>query len=242
MKKVDNKLNNLIDRIIYLAPGYNNSITYKDYIELLEQTLAVYNYIQKKRSNDLITDYDYYIIGKIIKKILNNKLTSASRIDIKNKLERLYQQLEEALKSIPKIEPEKVEVTDINSLIKSLKIYKLNGTYLSQDTYQSSSNLYSDLRKIILNKNSTMTAKVYTDRLVDKLSSITSIDIKQEDYELFCIMRLVKQNPDFVYGPTISANRQKQIDILARFERNEWINHWLELKKQEIYNEKADFN
>ena len=187
--------------------------------------------MQKKRSNNLVTDYDYYIMQNIIKELLDNKLTSASRIDIKNKLERLYQQLEEALKSIPKIEPKKVEITDINSLTKSLKIYKLNGTYLSQDTYQSSYYLYSHLRKIIFNKNSTMTAKVYTDRIVDKLSSITSIDIKQEDYELFCIMKLVKQNPDFVYGLPISANRQKQIDILARFERNEWINHWLELKK-----------
>lgn len=229
MKKIDVKINDLIDKVIHLSPNYNN-ITYNNYIKLLEQTLNVYNYIQKN-SNNLVTNYDYYIMQNIIKELLNNKLTSASRIDIKNKLEKLYQQLEEALKSIPKIETKKVEVTDINSLIKSLKIYRLNGTYLSQNTYQSSYHLYSDLRKIILNRNSTMTAKVYTDRIVDKLSSVTSIDIKQEDYELFCIMRLVKQNPDFVYGVPSSTNRQKRIDILTRFGRNEWINHWLELKK-----------
>lgn len=231
MKKVDDKLNSLIDRIIYLAPGYNNSITYKNYIELLEQTLNVYNYIQKKRSSDLITDYDYYIIGTIIKDLLKNKLTSASRIDIKNKLESLYHQLEEILANIPKIEPQEVKITDINSLIKSLKIYKLSGTNLSQDTYQSSYQLYSDLRKIILNRNSTLTAKVYTGRVANKLSSVTSIDIKQEDYELFCIMRLVKENPDFGYGFPIPVNRQQQIDILTRFDHRERINYLLELKK-----------
>lgn len=228
MKKVDNKLNNLIDRIIYLAPGYNNSITYKDYIELLEQTLAVYNYIQKKRSNDLITDYDYYIMRKIIKEILNNKLTSASRIDIKNKLESLYHQLEELLTNIPKVEIPEIRVTDINSLVRSLKIYKLKGNFLSPDTYQSSYQLYSDLRKIILNRYSTMTEKVYANRIINQLSSATNIDIKQEDYELFCIMKLVKENPDFSHESILSF---KERDILVRFDYNERNNHLLELKK-----------
>ena len=175
MKKLDVKLNNLIDKIVNLSPGYNNHITYSKYIELLEQTLDVYNYIQKKRSNDLITDYDYYIIGTIIKDLL-------------------YHQLEEALVNIPKIESQEVKITDINSLIKSLKIYKLSGTKLSQVTYHSSYQLYSDLRKIIFNRNSNLTTRVYAGRIANKLSSITCIDIKQEDYELFCSMRLIKDN------------------------------------------------
>lgn len=231
MKKLDVKLNNLIDKIVILSPGYNNHITYSKYIELLEQTLDVYNYIQKKRSNDLITDYDYYIIGTIIKDLLKHKLTNASRIDIKNKLESLYHQLEEALVNIPKIESQEVKITDINSLIKSLKIYKLSGTKLSQVTYHSSYQLYSDLRKIIFNRNSNLTTRVYAGRIANKLSSITCIDIKQEDYELFCSMRLIKENPDFGYGFPIPANRQQQIDILTRFDRNERVNNLLELKK-----------
>ena len=91
--------------------------------------------------------------------------------------------------------------------------------------------LLKDLRKIIFNRNSNLTTRVYAGRIANKLSSITCIDIKQEDYELFCSMRLIKENPDFGYGFPIPANRQQQIDILTRFDRNERVNNLLELKK-----------
>ena len=74
-----------------------------------------------------------------------------------------------------------------------------------------------------------MTTRVYAGRIANKLSSITCIDIKQEDYELFCSMRLIKEN--FGYGFPIPANRQQQIDVLIRFDRNERVNNLLELKK-----------
>ena len=43
-------------------------------------------------------------------------------------------------------------------------------------------------------------------------------------------MRLIKENPDFGYGFPIPTNRQQQIDILTRFDRNERVNNLLELK------------
>ncbi len=225
MREIDTKINDLIDNMIQ----YKGSISYRNYVQLLsEQALDIYNCIEENKNNDEEMQEEYYVLGKLISRLLNNRRESTRR---SKKLKSLYEQLEEVLANIPKIEPQKVEITDINSLIKSLKIYKLSGTNLSQDTYQSSYQLYSDLRKIILNRNSTLTAKVYTGRIVDKLSSVTSIDIKQEDYELFCIMRLVKENPDFGYGFPIPVNRQKRIDILTRFDRRERINYLLELKK-----------
>lgn len=225
MQEIDTKINDLIDNMIQ----YKGSISYRNYVQLLsEQALDIYNCIEENKNNDEEMQEEYYVLGKLISRLLNNRRESTRR---SKKLKSLYEQLEEVLANIPKIEPQEVEITDINSLIKSLKIYKLSGTDLSQDTYQSSYQLYSDLRKIILNRNSTLTAKVYTGRIVDKLSSVTSIDIKQEDYELFCIMRLVKENPDFGYGFPIPVNRQQQIDILTRFDRRERINYLLELKK-----------
>lgn len=225
MREIDTKINDLIDNMIQ----YKGSISYRNYVQLLsEQALDIYNCIEENKNNDEEMQEEYYVLGKLISRLLNNRRESTRR---SKKLKSLYEQLEEVLANIPKIEPQEVEITDINSLIKSLKIYKLSGTNLSQDTYQSSYQLYSDLRKIILNRNSTLTAKVYTGRIVDKLSSVTSIDIKQEDYELFCIMRLVKENPDFGYGFPIPVNRQQQIDILTRFDRRERINYLLELKK-----------
>lgn len=225
MREIDTKINDLIDNMIQ----YKGSISYRNYVQLLsEQALDIYNCIEENKNNDEEMPEEYYVLGKLISRLLNNRRESTRR---SKKLKSLYEQLEEVLANIPKIESQEVEITDINSLIKSLKIYKLSGTDLSQDTYQSSYQLYSDLRKIILNRNSTLTAKVYTGRIVDKLSSVTSIDIKQEDYELFCIMRLVKENPDFGYGFPIPVNRQQQVDILTRFDRRERINYLLELKK-----------
>lgn len=225
MREIDTKINDLIDNMIQ----YKGSISYRNYVQLLsEQALDIYNCIEENKNNDEEMQEEYYVLGKLISRLLNNRRESTR---CSKKLKSLYEQLEEVLANIPKIEPQEVEITDINSLIKSLKIYKLSGTNLSQDTYQSSYQLYSDLRKIILNRNSTLTAKVYTGRIVDKLSSVTSIDIKQEDYELFCIMRLVKENPDFGYGFPIPVNRQQQIDILTRFDHHERKNHLLELKK-----------
>lgn len=225
MREIDTKINDLIDNMIQ----YKGSISYRNYVQLLsEQVLDIYNCIEENKNNDEEMQEEYYVLGKLISRLLNNRRESTRR---SKKLKTLYEQLEEILANIPKIEPQEVEITDINSLIKSLKIYKLSGTNLSQDTYQSSYQLYSDLRKIILNRNSTLTAKVYTGRVANKLSSVTSIDIKQEDYELFCIMRLVKENPDFGYGFPIPVNRQQQIDILTRFDRRERINYLLELKK-----------
>ena len=225
MQEIDTKINDLIDNMIQ----YKGSISYRNYVQLLsEQALDIYNCIEENKNNDVEMQEEYYVLGKLISRLLNNRRESTRR---SKKLKSLYEQLEEVLANIPKIEPQEVEITDINSLIKSLKIYKLSGTDLSQDTYQSSYQLYSDLRKIILNRNSTLTAKVYTGRVANKLSSVTSIDIKQEDYELFCIMRLVKENPDFGYGFPIPVNRQQQIDILTRFDRRERINYLLELKK-----------
>lgn len=225
MREIDTKINDLIDNMIQ----YKGSISYRNYVQLLsEQALDIYNCIEENKNNDEEMQEEYYVLGKLISRLLNNRRESTRP---SKKLKSLYEQLEEVLANIPKIEPQEVEITDINSLIKSLKIYKLSGTNLSQDTYQSSYQLYSDLRKIILNRNSTLTAKVYTCRIVDKLSSVTSIDIKQEDYELFCIMRLIKENPDFCYGFPIPVNRQQQINILTRFDHRERINYLLELKK-----------
>ena len=225
MREIDTKINDLIDNMIQ----YKGLISYRNYVQLLsEQALDIYNCIEENKNNDEEMQEEYYVLGKLISRLLNNRRESTRR---SKKLKSLYEQLEEVLANIPKIEPQEVKITDINSLIKSLKIYKLSGTNLSQDTYQSSYQLYSDLRKIILNRNSTLTAKVYTGRVANKLSSVTSIDIKQEDYELFCIMRLVKENPDFGYGFPIPVNRQQQIDILTRFDHRERINYLLELKK-----------
>ena len=225
MKKIEEKIDKLINKILYLSPDYGNGYTYESYINLLEQALSVCNYIQSKKNEGTVTECNYYIIRKLISEFLNNRQISG-RIDIKNKLNKLYGQLEEILENLPEIEAKEVEITDLNSLIKKLKIYKLDGKYLSLDTYQSEYELYVDMRKIILSSGSSYYKRIYVHNVAKKLSSVTNINLINENPELFYMVKLVtaNQNNEFI------KYMQYYYDVEYRFKRNEWKNNLLELK------------
>lgn len=73
--------------------------------------------------------------------------------------------------SIPYVLDELTEIKTVNDWIKSLKIYKLENQFLSTDYYQTSYDLYQDIRKIGFTKNPPSYKKIYASRVINKISS-----------------------------------------------------------------------
>ena len=107
----------------------------------------------------------------------------------------------EEVKNIPYIEDKSKEILSIDDWVESLKIFKLAGSFLSMDYYHRSDDLFYDLRKIILN-SSALYKRIYVGRVVEKLdrnqrSIPKNLDLRTENYELFELIRIFKNNPNY---------------------------------------------
>lgn len=237
--ELDNQIEKLIDRIIYICPPYNSSLKLKDYTSLLRKAIDTIYYVTR---NVKAVESDYYVLKKVAEDLLDNKPSGA--VSENPKIKELYHKLKLSIKDIPPIESKEIieKPTDIDSLIRSLKIYKLDESYLSKDIYLSSYELYSDLRKIILKRNSSLTKKLYVGHVAQKLSNVKNIDIKQEDCDLFNIIKLTKSNPDFNYkARSLDHDTYKKFLINTRFNYNEWVNGLVELAEYPKKLEKSIF-
>lgn len=97
------------------------------------------------------------------------------------------------------------------------------------DYYQTTDEIYHDIRKIVFTKNPPHYKKIYAYRVVQKLDSEENqqklpkgINLRAEDYELTELMRLIKNNPDF----NIRYNwTYPKALIEERLEKEEWQNN-----------------
>ena len=130
--ELDNQIEKLIDRIIYICPPYNSSLKLKDYTSLLRKAIDTIYYVTR---NVKAVESDYYVLKKVAEDLLDNKPSGA--VSENPKIKELYHKLKLSIKDIPPIESKEIieKPTDIDSLIRSLKIYKLDDSYLSKDIY-----------------------------------------------------------------------------------------------------------
>lgn len=187
---------------LYINEGCGN--TWNEYIDMMQDTL---NIIKKVDKN--IKPNDLEILKGLIKEALNLGLLKKDptiRSYKRNKLYNLTTQVKEEIENKPYLKYTEEEITDLNSWIKSLKIFKMGNNGLTEDIYENSYDLYQEMKKIILIKSSPAYKKIYVNKVVERLEEPdnikklpNNINIKTEDYELYQIIKLVKQSPEFDY-------------------------------------------
>jgi hypothetical protein len=236
MNEINQELENLAEEIIYLRGWYFSNITWGERIEIFKLGIDTISYIKR---HPTVNSDCWYKLRKLIEELLKmgisepvTDIESYKRVEIFNLTEKLKQELD----SIPYIADEIIEIKTVNDWIESLKIYKLGDGFLLEDYYQSSDDLYRDIRKIVFTKNPSKYKKIYAGRVINKLSNEenqskipSSINLRIEDYELTELIRLIKNNPDFNYE---LMNRDYQnILINERLEHGEFTNNLLLLVK-----------
>lgn len=120
---------------LYINEGYEN--TWNEYIEMMELTLSLILEATQKEidENDLIT------LRKLIKEALNlglNEIDSTLRSPKQSKLYELTIKIKEVVEKNSYLKYQEEEVTDFNSWIKSLKIFKMGESGLEDTIYETS--------------------------------------------------------------------------------------------------------
>lgn len=231
MRQITEKLYELANNIFEIS----RTELWNERIKLFEGSLEI---IQEIKNNYYIKEEDYLALRKLTEELIKQGIDKPVT-DIKsykrNNIHELTNQAKEELAEMPSIEEKEPEIKNINDWIKSLKIYKLSGQYLSKNYYQTSYELYKDIRKIVLSKNLHNYKKVYASRVISKLEDKQNdlpenINIKIEDYELSELIRLIKNNPELNYE--LMPFKYENYLVKERFERIEWQNNLLTLIKK----------
>lgn len=203
---MNGKLNQLATKLmsLYINEGYGN--TWNEYIDMMETTLSLI----KDAKENKYTEKDMTILKGLIKEALNLGLSEKDMTIKSHKHAKLYEltiKVKEEIEKFPYLKYQEEEITDFNSWIRSLKIFKMGSNGLEDKIYETSYELYEGMRKIILSKKSPSYKKIYMSMIVEKLEHQenkdklpTNIKIEQEDYELYQIIKLVKQNNDLNYN------------------------------------------
>lgn len=228
---MNEKLNKLAGQIItlYLNEGYGN--TWNEYIEMMELTLSL---ILESKQN-YIDENGLIILRGLIKEALNlglNEIDSTIRSHKRSKLYELTIKVKEEVEKNSYLKYQEEEVTDFNSWIKSLKIFKMGDVGLEGTIYETSYDLYQGMRKIILDKKSPNYKKIYVYKIVEKLESEENqqklpdnIEISQADVELYQIIKLIKENNDFNYHycnhklGNLALTKARNLDYLTNVNR-----------------------
>lgn len=237
MDDIKQKLEELAHNIFEITGGYTYSPTWNQNIEAFNRSLEIISYIKNQTS---VSDDDYLALRKLTEELITHGIdgpVTHIRSYKRNKLSELTAKVREELVEIPYIEEKKPEIKTVNDWIKSLKIYKLKDGFLSMDYYETSYDIYHDIRKIILTKNPPMYKRIYLGRVVDRLEDEgnksklpKNLSIQTEDYELTQLIHLIKDNPDFNYD--LMPWKYERALINERFERGEWKNNLLLLIKK----------
>ena len=197
------KLNELATKImsLYINEGYRT--TWNEHIEMMELTLSLIEEAQK----EIIEEKQLHILSGLIKEALSLGLSKKDSTIRNYKRERLYNltcEVKEQLKNKPFLKYQEEEITNLNSWVKSLQIFKMGKFGLEATVYETSYELYQEMRKIILDKSSPNYKKIYVSKIVERLEASenkqklpSNINIYQEDYELYQIIRLIKENKKY---------------------------------------------
>lgn len=224
---MNEKLNKLAEQImtLYINEGYGN--TWNEYIEMMELTLSLI--LEAKQIH--IDDNELIILRGLIKEALNlglNEIDPKIRSPKRSKLYELTIKVKEEIEKFPDLKYQDEEVTDFNSWIKSLKIFKMGAVGLDDTIYETSYELYQGMRKIILDKKSQNYKKIYLYKIVEILDSEENqkklpidIELKQVDYELYQVIKLVKGNKDFNYHKlgNLALTKARNLDYLTNVNR-----------------------
>ena len=184
---------------LYINEGYGNTLN--EYLEMMELTLVL---IDKSKKNEL-EENELNALRNLINEVINfdfNENNLSLKSFKRRKLCELMFQIKEEVKNNPCLQLPKEEPTNFNSWIRSLKIFKIGSNGLEDSIYETSYDLYQQMRKIILNRKSPSYQKIYLTQIVDKLELKNSkfyMEMEQYDYELYQIVRLVNKNPDMNY-------------------------------------------
>lgn len=197
------KLNELATKImsLYINEGYRT--TWNEHIEMMELTLSLIDEVNKETTEEK----QLHILSGLIKEALSLGVSKKDPIIRSYKREKLYNltcKVKELLEHKTFLKYQEEEITDLNSWIKSLQIFKMGKSGLEATIYKTSYELYQGMRKIILDKNSPNYKKIYVSKIVERLEASenkqklpSNINIYQEDYELYQIIKLIKENIKF---------------------------------------------
>lgn len=231
MEYINKKFKELVNELIYMNTKYETrTITWNETIKSFEKSLEI---ITDIKSQDNLTDDEYIILRKLIEKLIERGIdgpVTNIRSYKRNRLADLTTKAKKELEDIPTIEEKYKKIETLNDWIKSLRIFKLHDQFLSTQYYESSYELYSDIKKIILTKNPPMYKKIYLGRVVDKIENENNqrtlpqnLSLKIADYELSSLAKLIKDNPDFNFR-LMNWSYEKDL-INSRFERGEMVNN-----------------
>lgn len=199
--KIKELINRIIQDIIY--QGHD---TLSNRLDLMKNGLEIITATNREQN---ISNEDKVIVKRITEELINlkgNDLVVDMNSYIRKRINEVSEHLKEELSKLSYIETiEPIETFD--NWIKSLRIFKMNGIYLKPDYYENSYDLYSDMRKIVLKRNSTEHQKIYTLRISEKLLEKSSqqtlpnnITLEKGDYELSEIIKLMTNNPQYYYS------------------------------------------
>ena len=228
------QLEELAETIVFL--GHEN--TYNQ--DIIAYTKGL-NIIRDIKKQEQVEDKEWLILRKLANKLVEAGITTPvtnTRSYKRNRLHDLTMKVITEIETIPYIEDEKVEIKTVDDWIKSLKVFKLKDSFLSMEYYQTSYDMYQNIRKIVLNKNAPVYKRIYVGRVVNELISDDNktsfpenLDLKAEDYELFELIRLIKDNPNFNYNLMKSSHKKYEIDY--RFEKSAHKNKILLIVKEQ---------
>lgn len=230
MNEINQKLEELAKTIIYI----HGDITWNEQLVAFRKALDIILFI---KNQEYVEDKQWLVLRKLTDELLKKGIDRPV-IDIKSyKRNRLYDltlNVMEEVKNIPYIEDKSKEILSIDDWVESLKIFKLAGSFLSMDYFHTSDDLFYDLRKIILN-SSALYKRIYVGRVVEKLdrnqrSIPKNLDLRTENYELFELIRIFKNNPN--YNIHLMKKAYSISDIDYRFTRCEQKNKILLMTKE----------
>lgn len=202
MEEVYKKLRSLKEDISEVYSDYTSKITYV--IKLLEQGLETITYVKNypaigKDELEIAINFGESIVwfGKSGSWGKNNER-------LRKKLYQLVEQMEKEIESMKKMTPMDHKYTDLNEWIESLNIGKFIGQHVGTEQYQTSYELFVDLRKVIMDKKASQKQEIYTGRIVDQLdegrkSLSENCKIEVSDYELAQLIKMIQSNPRYHY-------------------------------------------
>lgn len=216
MEEVNKKLENLANRLLYINGGYiiengryvklsEHANTHNVLIETLDLALDTTDYFLNMEN---VSSDDYQILANLVKESIQ-KAGASERSEEEKKKFRSYKIdrrasktkiLREKLQEIPYVEKE-VEINNLNDFIKSLRIFIPYGQFLKEEYYETSYQLYLDLRKILLSRKLSAFQILYTDRIATKINveskEMLPTNYLNEDFELSQIINRIETDEGF---------------------------------------------
>lgn len=202
MKQVYERLRDLNGKISEVYGYHTNQITYV--IKLLEQGLETLTYVKNYPEVGKDELEIAVCLGESITWFGKSGFWGKNNEQLRKKLYQLVEQMEKEVESMKKMTQMDHTYTDLNEWIKSLNIGKFQAQHVGTEQYQTSYELYVDLRKAIMNKKVSQKQEIYTGRIVDQLdegreSLSEGYNIEISDYELAQLIKMIRSNPRYHY-------------------------------------------